>query len=388
MFLNLARAFQEQDQAGTPTELEASARRVFALHPLQLGRALEEAYSVRDQRIRGESPSPSIPRVLLDDQLASGIGRMLPDVIYPVRAAGPPFLWHHLIYAYILEQTRAYEIFERVLFEFLHGEVLEVASGRGQQWLRATEDLLYRDEPSFQIDALTSWIRPDIRATRRNAYWRMFGLDLDHGKGSDPVYPYEKAQAANLAFVATFEEFSREVWRGIENVVNISGANPTDDAAIANLARELRDMLQVRRRAGNLAREEFVFVSMMSWLHLTVLFNSPIVVDLRCEATSPEQRLEKIGTRVNMPAHPKSESYFRLAEPMARILIAVEMGLFNSPGNAAALYAPGALRDDMMTVITHWSIATGRDLKARNVSVSPSAMVATNGHSAPAPMPA
>jgi hypothetical protein len=388
MFLTLARAFQQQDQASTRAELERSAAGVFAVHPLVLGRALEEAYSVRDQGSpRGPFPSPSIPPELLRDQLASGIDRMLPDVIYPARGAGPPFLWHHLIYAYIIEQTRAFEIFERVLFEFLNGEVLEVASGPGQQWLRATEDLLYRDEPSFQIYAVTSWIRPDIRATRRNAYWRMFGLDLDHGKGSDPHYPYEQAQAANLAFVATFEEFSREVWRGIENVVNISGANPTDDAAIANLARELCDMLQVRRLAGTLSREEFVFVSMMSWLHLTVLFNSPIVVDLRCEASSPEQRLEKIGTRVNMPAHPKSESYFRLAEPMARILIALEMGLFNSPANAAALYAPGAVRDDMMTVITHWSIATGRDLKARNVSVSPPAALSTNGQPVPASVP-
>jgi hypothetical protein len=387
MFLALAREFQEQDQASTPAELEASAARVFALHPLQIGRAVEEAYSARDQAgIRGPFPSPSIPRAQLNE-LASGIGDMLPDVrgMYAARPAGPAFLWEHLIYAYIIEQTRVYEIFERVLFEFLHGEVLEVASGPGQQWLRATEDLLYRDEPSFQIYALTSWIRPDIRATRRNAYWRMFGLDLDHGKGSDAEYPYEKAQAANLAFVATFEEFGREVWRGIENVVNTSGANPTDDAAIANLARELYDMLRVRRRAGNLSREEFVFVSMMSWLHLTVLFNSSIVVDLRCEATSPEQRLEKIAARVNMPAHPKSESYFMLAEPMARILVAVEMGLFNSPANAAALYSAGPLRDDMMTVITHWSIATGRDLKARNVSVSPSGMLATNGHPAPVP---
>jgi hypothetical protein len=375
MFLALARAIQQQNDASTRAELEASAASVFAIHPLLLTVELEAAYAARDEgSVRGPFPSPSLPRDLLEDS--------------PVRGASLPSLWDHLIYAYVIEQTRAYEIFERVLFEFLHGEALEVASGAGQQWLRATEALLYRDEPSFQIDAVTSWIRPDIRASRRNAYWRMFGLDLDHGKGSDPMYPYEKAQAANLAFVATFEEFSREVWRGIENVVNISGANPTDDAAIANLARQLYDMLRVRRRAGNLAREEFVFVSMMSWLHLTVLFDSPIVVDLRSEATSPEQRLEKIGARVNVPAHPKSESYFRLAEPMSRILIAIETGLFNSPANVAALYAPGPLRDDMMTVITHWSIATGRDLKARSVSVSPSGMLATNGHSAPAPVPA
>src|SRR4051794_33294868 len=290
MFLTFARWLQEEDQASTRSQLEASAGRMFELHPLLLGRALEEAYAARDQRsARAPFPSPGIPLSVLRTQLDSGLELLLPSVrddIYPLGGAGRPFVWHHLIYAYLLEQTRAYEIFERVLFEFLHGEVLEVASAAGQAWLRATEDLLYRDAPSFQIYALTSSIRPDIRASRRNAYWRLFGLDLDHGKGSDAAYPYDKAPASNLGFVAIFEEFSREVWRGIENVVNVSGANPTDDAAIANLARQLYDMLRVRRRAGNLSREEFAFVSMMSWLHLTVLFDSPIVVDLKCEATS------------------------------------------------------------------------------------------------------
>jgi hypothetical protein len=392
MFLTLARWFQEQDQASNRSQLEASAARVFELHPLLVGRALEEAYAARDQGSpRAPFPSPSIPLAILQRQLNSGLDALLPDVrddIYPLGRAGLPFLWHHLIYSYLIEQTRVFEIFDRVLFEFLHGETLEVASGSGQTWLRSTEDLLYRDAPSFQIYALTSWVRPDIRASRRNAYWRLFGLDLDHGKGSDAAYAYHKAPASNSGFVGIFEEFSREVWRGIENVVNISGANPTDDAAIANLARQLYDMLRVRRRAGNLSREEFVFVSMMSWLHLTLLFDSPIVVDLKCEATSPEQRLEKIGARVSMPAHPKSESYFKLAEPLSRILIAVETGLFNSPANAAALYAPGPLRDDMMTVITHWSIATGRDLKARKVAMSPTGAVPSNGQPPSAPIPA
>jgi hypothetical protein len=400
MFLTLARWFQEQDQASTPSQLEASALRVFDIHPALLARALEEAYGARDQlNPRGPFPSPGLPYSVLG-QLDSGLAAQLPDVqsdIYPLGGGGEPFLWRHLIYAYAIEQTRVFEIFNRVLFEYLHGERLEVPSQAGQRWLRATEDLLYRDAPSAQILAVTSWIRPDIRAARRNAYWRLFGLDLAHGKDDGTEYPYEKAIASNVDFVSTFEEFGYQVWRGIENVVNTSGSNPTDDAAIANRAHELFDMLRVRRRSGNLSREEFVFVTMMSWLHLTLLFDSPIVRDLKAEATSPEQRLQKIGDRVDMPADPKSESYFKLAEPLSRVLIAIETGLFNSPATAPALYAPGALRDDMMTSITHWSMATGRDLKAHRVAVSPAMQPApppangqpANGQPAPGvPMPA
>jgi hypothetical protein len=391
MFLTLARWFQEHDQASSPSQLEASATKVFDLHPALLARALEEAYGARDESSpRGPFPSPGLPLGVLQ-QLESGLAAQLPNVpddIYPLGGGGQPFLWRHLIYAYSIEQTRVFEIFKRVLFEYLHGERLEVPSTAGQRWLRATEDLLYRDAPSSHIFAVTSWIRPDVRAARRNAYWRLFGLDLDHGKDGGAPYEFEKATASNVDFVPTFEEFGREVWRGIENVVNTSGSNPTDDAAIANLARELFDMLRVRRRSGNLAREEFVFVTMMSWLHLTLLFDSPIVRDLKAEATSPEQRLQKIAARVDMPAHPKSESYFKLAEPLSRVLIAIETGLFNAPASAPALYAPGALRDDLMTWITHWSIATGRDLKARRVAVSPAAAPTNGQASVEVPVPA
>src|SRR5690606_2743496 len=109
----------------------------------------------------------------------------------------------------------------------------------------------------------------------RNAYYRMFGMDLIHGKDNGQVYPYDKAKASNTEFVATFEEFLREVWVAIANLNNQTGENPTDEAAIFNLAVRLHDQLRARRQGGNLAREEFDAVSMMSWLHLTVSFNSP-----------------------------------------------------------------------------------------------------------------
>jgi hypothetical protein len=287
-------------------------------------------------------------------------------------------LWDHLIYAYMIENTRIYEIFRRVLFEYLHGEKLGIPTPDAQHWLRNTEELFYRDTPSFFISAIDSHIRPDLRGTRRNAYQRMFGMDLNHGTDEGQPYPYVRAGLANNEFVSTFEEFLREVWIGIENLGNSSGAKPTDDAKIADLVEKLHDMLTSRRINGNLSREEFFFVSMMSWFHLSVDFNdSPIVASLRAEAASPEQRLFKIAQMVGLPAHGLSKSYFDIADSMSRVLILIETGAYNTADAAPAFYSEafgsppsGDLQKAMKTIIRGWSTITGHDMKARKVATS------------------
>ena len=72
----------------------------------------------------------------------------------------------------MVENTRMYEIFRRVLEEYAYGERLGVPSDETQRWLRTTEQLFYRDNPPFQIYTLASWIRPDSApcgATRTTA---------------------------------------------------------------------------------------------------------------------------------------------------------------------------------------------------------------------------
>jgi hypothetical protein len=307
-------------------------------------------------------------------------------------ASYPPNLWDHLIYAYMLENTRVYEIFRRVLEEYAYGERLSVPSDEGQRWLRTTEALFYHDPPPFQIYSLMSWIRPDIRAVRRNAYHRMFGLDLNHGTDDNRPYPYPRAAAANTDFTGTFEELLREVWRALENVRNEVGANPTDVATIANLARTIFDMLRVRRQenVGNLARDELWHVSTLSWFHLTLSFNTPIVRDLKADATSAAERLQKIGERVGLPAHSRTDSYLQLATNMSLILRAMENGTFNDGAGAIALFTPSPpgdppnpFQEAMQQIVAHWTIATGRDLKASRVSVAPTAPTAVR----PTPRP-
>src|SRR3712207_3445736 len=177
MFRQLARWFQDaarSDPAATNSP-EDAALRVFDLHPLQLTRFLEEAWFARAD-VSGR-PSPALPSDVLDD-LESEIDALLGDIttdIYPLFIRNPSdqprkVIWNHLIYAYMIENTRIFEISQRVLREYLTGENLEVPSEAGHRWLRSTEDLFYRDLPSAHIAALTSDVRPDLRASRRNAY--------------------------------------------------------------------------------------------------------------------------------------------------------------------------------------------------------------------------
>jgi hypothetical protein len=346
------------------------ANTLFLSHPSVLATLQEVAWENR-RHDSGElgtpfhrSNLPALPKEWLD-VLATSI-----KIAAPSNDGVQPILWDHLIYAYMIENTRVFEIFRRVLQEYLHGEKLGVPLAAAQHWLRNTEELFYKDASPFVITNLVSQIRPDLNSSRRNAYQRMFGMDLNHGFDDNKPYPYIKADAANNDFVTTFEELLREVWIGITNAGNNSGVNPTNNAKIENFVEKLHDMLITRRRNGNLSREEFTFVNMMSWFHLTLAFDSPIVVSLRAEAASPEQRLFKIAERVQLSAHGLSKSYFDIADPISKVLTEIETGILSVPGSARALYTSSPLKDDMNTIVTYWSTITGRDVTARKITTT------------------
>jgi len=384
MFRQLALWFQEVDGATSDVALQ-----VLQQHPAVLSRFLDEAWSSQGGAAGAANPPPlSYPENILINDQSSYLGALLAGASGDFYASAQPAQWEHLIYAYMIENTRIFEIFERVAAEYAHGERLGLPRPETQAWLRATEELFFRDPGPYSVTSVTSLLRPDMRAVRRNAYYRMFGMDLVHGAPGRPNYPYVKPQAANRRFVPVFEELLREVWKGIENSTNSSGPKPTDDDVIAKLARELRDMLTVRRGTPplTLAREEFTAVAQMSWFHLTVEFDSPVVQDLAAQATSPDERLRKIGQRVGIPAHSSSRNYLQLATTMSRILLGIERGLWSKVATAPLLYRPGqAARRDMLTIIDHWSMATRRDMKARKVTPTPRSAT-PNGSARPARM--
>lgn len=377
MFRLLVPLFPPAPAVGTEPIFERRVRTLFRTHPSELALLLETAWeSGRFDRISTESLGHPDHRSDLDGITRVAVGSPAGAAAFFIRQF---VRWHHLIYAYTIENTRVYEIFRRVVHEYLHGEQLGVPIPGSEHWLRNTEELFYKDPAPFLITSVASHIRPDLGGTRRNAYQRMFGWDLGHGLDDKKEYPYTKAKASNTDFEATFEDLLREVWVGITNVNTISGANPTDDAAIANLTERLHNMLISRRETGNLSREEFYAVSTLSWFHLTLEFDSPIVVALRAEAASPEERLFKIAERVRLPAHGKSRNLFEIAEPFSILLTLIETGALNTTASARALYdatiplnppPPQPLPDLMRTIINQWSNVTGRDMKTRKTQVT------------------
>jgi hypothetical protein len=369
------------------------AAKLVSLHPAALTALLEQAWNLRVNPAvgvtlpltghpdhRSDTPGLAIqtPRPVLTPPSLQGAN---PDPAAPFTAVltstldrdTPGVRGHHLIYGYAVANTRIRPIFRRVIDELVHGEKFGAPREDTQLWLRNTEELFFRDQPPFSITTLTSHVRPDLEATERQAYYRMFGMDLNHGKDDNSPYTYVKVPAANKEFVTTFEELLRETWIGFINRSTSSGPNPTDDAKIEDLARKLNSQLIDRRRFGNLSREEFYIVAMMSWFHMTVEnCNLPIIRDLRAEGSTAEQVLFKIAQMVGLPANGLADHYFQIADSISAVLIAIETGVLQLPGAARAFYdptAPNQLSDAMNKIITHWSAITGHDVKAGKVAV-------------------
>lgn len=397
MFRSLANSFFPP-APGAPRQPQ-----LFLVHPAQLGRWLEEAWAAAGNIPAigggsGGSVQLGSPTILTDLDLPVGLRALLAPGIdvqspgdYTTTPTAPlPLLWDHLAYAYLIESTGAYEILAEVVRRLSVGESLGQLSPASVQWARATEELFFHNPPAFSIGGLTSHLRPDQRVSRRNAYWRMFAMDLAHGmpRGwSSPLgeapWRLDVGNGVNATFREKWTELLRQTWLGFENAKNQVGPNSTDREYVALLCQALDDMLGMRRRGGNLAREEFWFVATMSWFHLTVEYDTPIVVDLQATGTSPEARLAKIGERVGMLPAARSRELFELAEPMSALLWAIEFGSFNKGTDAENLYLPlggipTALNREMNRIVDLWQSATGERVKDRG-AVGTATSVPTSG---------
>lgn len=379
------------------------ANTLFATHPIQLSRWLEEAWAGGGlanwpgfglpRNVALGDPDAVIrlqlPNGLRDDGLRSGVGVHPGEPVFPPVFEPKPTLggdrklaWDHLIYAYLLESTGIVEIFAEVLRRYVVGETLDAPSIDTLVWVRASEELFFRDPPLFHIGGLTSQLRPDARTNRRNAYWRMFGTDLPHplpgaAAGEQP-WKRDAGEVANTRFLELWTELLRQVWMGIENDRNQVGANPTDPNYLAYLCQTIGEMLRLRRRGGMLAREEFSAVTALSWFHLAVESDTAVVRDLRATAGSvgnPADRLATIGQRVRIAPARHARELFELADLVSPVLWFIELDQFSSPANAETLFRVFNVTDPvvartMIRIIDLWQSATGERIKDIGVRVS------------------
>ncbi|MET1038655.1 MAG: hypothetical protein ABW075_10285 [Aeromicrobium sp.] len=405
MFRSLARRLPPAPPPGQPVPRS----QIFDVHPLQLSRWLDEAWAagglVPDIGDTGTPPgvaflgSPEIVGAIdLPQPSVPGGAFPVPSGIVPTAPGSynntpldpppqpappaPPVLRQglvadHLVYAYLVESTGAFEVLAEVVRRLTVGETLNQLSAAGHRWVRTTEELFFRDPPLYSIQGVLSELRPDQRVNRRNAYWRMFGLEPPHPVPPrwlrpgvvDGAWKQDVGDGVNSSFREKWTELLRQVWLGMENANNGIGPNATDREFIASLCEALRDMMAMRRRGGLLAREEFAYVSTLSWFHLTLEDDFPIVADLKAEAPGAAERLQKIAARVGMTPAPRSRELFELADLMSGLLRAIELGVFSTGPAVELLYrnlgTNTTLLTDMNRTIDLWQSATGERVKDR-----------------------
>src|SRR5260221_4538730 len=146
---------------------------------------------------------------------------------------------YHMIFAYLVENTRVLQIFERMIDKYLGDEEFGIAdNGLAFNWIHNSERLFFKND-TLRSTNIRSLIRPSSDATRRNAYWRMFGMDLAFGdinSGSNGQLPYVKSKTTNQQFVALFEKYLSEIWQSFINANNTSGVNTSDINIVVDLA--------------------------------------------------------------------------------------------------------------------------------------------------------
>lgn len=255
---------------------------------------------------------------------------------------------YHLMYAYLIENTRILQIFEQLIEKYLNDEVFGIAPASVYQWMLNSKKLFFKDQSTG-----SDLIKPTSESSRRNAYYRMFGIDLAFDA------PYFKAKTANLQFIPLFEKYLTEIWKG------------TDLNNLVLLAAQLREMLKARR---NLPLVEFNSVIMANWFAFIISENTELVKFLNCQAPTIGDRLIKIGERVGIPAHAKCQHFFEMAEAASNILNLIEIGTYleNSTNVKTMLSSldrgtlPGINSDYMhsfLIVINNWEKATGHKIK-------------------------
>jgi hypothetical protein len=333
-------------------------------------------------------------------------------------AAGSQYIWpgitspiadftqsssYHLIYAYLIENSRILQIFERFIEKYVDDEDLGIASPGVYQWILNSERLFFKDE-TRRSHNIRSLIRPSFEANRRNAYYRMFGMDLAFGdihSTTGGTSSYIKARTANQQFIPLFERYLSEVWQGYINARNSSGPNTSDVNNVIEIAIQIRELLQARRggRPGgganvyggtNLSIEEFSSVVLLSWFAFIISADTQVVQYLNCQSSTIGERLIKIGDKVGVPAHTKCQALFEMAGAAANILALVEVGsdmenvgvvqtMLSSlnPGVIPTVYSD--YMNNFLTVINNWEKATGHRIKNPEGNITGTVKIQPNG---------
>jgi hypothetical protein len=282
----------------------------------------------------------------------------------------------HIMYAYMIENTKIFQIFQKIITLYLTGEDLTIPYNNKEletkPWIENSHKLF------FSKAETSAWSRSQLidsfEAQRRGAYYSLFGLDLNHGLGENNTapFPYVRPRAFNANFIEEFESFLKLCWQMIINYNNTSNINTTDLIALQEQVDSLRKMLLSRRTTEenldnysylNHSRTEYDAVVMADWFMHAISYNSPIVIEMGAEAVSAAERLNILGRKVGISPSSKTTNFLELAPLMATLLRIIELDEVDSVYLACIANPTTKEYALINSIIYNYQLSTGRDIK-------------------------
>lgn len=267
--------------------------------------------------------------------------------------------WEHLASSYVLENTRAVQIMGRVVHGLRTGSMAGASSADTRRWLDVTEVLLFGNDGRASSWFAAPSVRASAEAVRRNAYWRLLGLDLAFGTEDNRPSDFPKPDQANTGFILAFEQMLVACWRALSDP---RGRGHATRDAVLHSVQGLHALMSSRREREGLDRVELTAAVALGWIRLTLEDDTPVVRDLGAQGSTAAERLGRMGERVGLPAHHQSASLFALGDDISDVLRAVESESAHA-GLVAGLHRSGPEAKRVRRVITEWSAATGKDLR-------------------------
>ena len=206
---------------GNGATVTANINSLFTYHPLQISALVETVWLNRANAANSPTTAPFVPWApevtwpILNANFFTGYDW---SGATPLPIPGPATVapsdqpglgqkvqnsplqstnWDHMIYAYIIENTRIFEIFSKLLETYMFTEQLETPSPASQLFWRNVEFLILGDALPSMLWTTSSRVRRDEVAARLTSYFWMFGIDLSHAAEVAGRHPYQKPAAAN-----------------------------------------------------------------------------------------------------------------------------------------------------------------------------------------------
>lgn len=283
----------------------------------------------------------------------------------------------HLMYAYMVENSKIYQVFEKIIAKYQLGEDLTIPYNSNDKlsrvWIENTHLLFFSNAPQA-IWNENSNLGNNFEAMRRNAYFRLFGMDLNHGIGENGTasVQYQRANHFNADFIMQLESFLKLCWQMMINFSNTSNINTTDLIALQEQANSLKNLLLSRRTTErslddytllNLSKVEFHSVIMAEWFNHAISYNSPIVREMGAEGVTASERLNRLAQRVGYTSHSKTANFLDLAPLLATLLRLLELDEVDN-NYLTAIANPSTRPYALITsILYNYQIATGKDLK-------------------------